>query len=168
MIEMNKTACDEKSIKRFLEQYELPLNVRKSTWFGPFYFKIDHIDSAGRAIGKRYRGSSCYDDYSCSVHEIFCLYGQNQEKPRQDNIAILSKLIKEANNPNGLDLNMSHYIKGVTPLFVHRDNQLFSVTFDHFEEKNGKVAIYIVHNGRKVFMHFLRQPISFRIKTMEI
>ena len=154
MIEMDKTACDEKSIKRFLEQYELPLNVRKSAWFGPFYFKIDHIDSAGRAIGKRYRGSSCYDDYSCSVHEIFCLYGQNQEKPRQDNIAILSKLIKEANNPNGLDLNMSHYIKGVTPLFVHRDNQLFSVTFDHFEEKNGKVVIYIVHNGKKSFYAF--------------
>ena len=37
---------------------------------------------------------------------------------------------------------MSHYIKGVTTLFVHRDNQLFPVIFDHFEEKLANLRLF--------------------------
>lgn len=154
MIGIDENVCDEKSIKRFLEQYELPLKVRKNTWFGPFYFKVERVDAMGKAIGKRYRGSYCYDDYDCSIHEIFCLYGENQKKIHQGNVATAVELIQKSDNPNNLDLDMSHYIKGITTLFVHRDNQLFPVIFDRFEEKNGKTVIYVVCNGKRSFYAF--------------
>lgn len=43
MIGLDENTCAEKSIKRFLDQYELPLKVRKNTWFGHFILKLSEL-----------------------------------------------------------------------------------------------------------------------------
>ena len=154
MIGLDENTCAEKSIKRFLDQYELPLKVRKNTWFGPFYFKVERIDATGKAIGRRFRGSNCYDEYTCSIHEMFCLYGENTEKKHLVDATMDSQLLQEKCNPNNLDLDMSHYFKGSTILYVRRDSQVYPVIFDHFEKKNGKTVIYVIRDGKKSFYAF--------------
>ena len=144
----------EWTLEDYLKKYELPLNVRKSSWYGPFYFKVEHINSAGKAVGKRYRGTAFYDDYCCSTQDLFCLYVQNKEKPYPVNTSSLIAHTEKSDNPNSLDLNKAHYIAGETKLFVHRDNTLLPAIFDHFEVKNGRDVIFVVCNGKKSFYAF--------------
>lgn len=144
----------EWTLEDYLKKYELPLNVRKSSWYGSFYFKVEHINSAGKAEGKRYRGTALYGDYCCSTQDLFCLYGQNKEKPYPVNTSSLIAHTEKSNNPNSLDLNKAHYIAGETKLFVHRDNTLLPAIFDHFEAKNGRDVIFVVCNGKKSFYAF--------------
>lgn len=77
-----------------------------------------------------------------------------------------SQLLQEKCNPNNLDLDMSHYFKGSTILYVRRDSQVYPVIFDHFEKKNGKTVIYVIRDGKKSFYAFPSSIYLFRTKTM--
>lgn len=66
---------DEYELKYLLSQYELPLYVKKPSWYGVFYFKISG-NNEKMAEGQRYSNDNYYDDYSCSITDVFCLYGE--------------------------------------------------------------------------------------------
>ena len=50
-------------------------------------------------------------------------------------------------NPNKLDLDISHYVKGETKLFVKKGESVKPAIFDHFDEEQGQLLIYVIKEG---------------------
>ena len=129
------------TIKNLTDKYGLPLDVRKDWWFGDYYFHVEKIAN-NRVFGSAYRNGSLYETKSFSVYEEMELcYTCVPLNGNSDNIN------DNVQNPNGLDINKSNYIKGKTKLFVNKGGKLTVAYFERFEQKNGKDVIYVIREG---------------------
>lgn len=150
----------EHTLQELSEKYELPLSVRKSNWFGDFYFVVEEITKTMQARGKRYRNGNYYDDWSCSIFDYFVL----KDPYSTSNKVKDSSANNVVSNPNNLRLNKSTYFKGVTKLFVQRDGKLVPAVFDHFGTKNGSDVIYVECEGKVSFYPFPQSTFLFQNK----
>ena len=149
----------EQKLKDLVATHALPLAVRKTTWYGDFYFVVEEITWRGQAKGTRYRNGNVYGSWSCSQNDLFVLNEQNSHTQQYIDVDVpvekqeAESPVKDA-NPNNLNPDKSSYIHGVTKLFVQRKEKLAPAVFDHFEVKNGKDVIYVECEGEVIFYAF--------------
>lgn len=162
----NLEGLSEQSLKDLLAYYALPLAVRRKSWYGNFYFVVERVTMTGRATGKRYRNGKFYDNWSCSIHDLFLLNNPSDisEITVEKNVPLAESKSFSAikpENPNNLNLDKSSYIKGQTRLFVQRNGKLLPALFDHFDVKNGKSVIYVNCDGHASFYAFPQTTFVF-------
>lgn len=146
----------EKTIHDLMQEYELPLSVRKKSWFGHFYFQVEAVNGS-MVSGTRYKNGRVYDHWTCSQHEYFFLYDNLTAIHKANTVSPVAKNTAQATdvqNPNNLSLDKANYIKGETRLFVQKDAKLLVAIFDRFEVKNGREVIYVICEGKEGFYPF--------------
>lgn len=126
-----KTTMQEYPLSQLLEEYEWPFTVCKATCPGGLYFEIQGITENGEAKGERYKNGVYHSDCTFPTSSLFCLYGYNKKK-----------------NPNNLDLDKSHYIKGKTKLIIQKKDGKCEAVFDKFDTYNGRELIWVTINGK--------------------
>lgn len=147
-----KNSNEERKIKEYLAEYNLPLIVKKTSWWGDFCFSVEKV-SNNVAYGKRLKSGVFYDDFTCSINESYLLYGKN-EKIVKENSSSLPFVKKVEPNPNNLELDKSKYISGRTTLFVKDGFKNKKVIFLRFAIKNGKDVIYVKKDKKTLFYAF--------------
>lgn len=138
------------TLKEILDNYELPIHVRKDTWWGDFYFKISGEPVGSKVKGIRYKGGSIYDHQEYSIYERFELCHVNTLKEGQlffpDKEA---NLIESLENYNKLNLDKKNYRKDITTLYVIKDGSAIKKgVFQKFETKKGQDFIYLLIDGK--------------------
>lgn len=126
-------------IKNLIVKYGLPLDIKKEGWFGDYYFRAEKLNGTEFVSGQIYKDGLVYQSKSFSVAEKMQLCHKYAE--------IGDDSEKQLPNPNGLDTNKSHYIKGVTELFVNKKGRLATAYFERFDRKNGSDVIYVLCEG---------------------
>ena len=145
-----KNLNKERKIKEYLAEYNLPLLVKKQAGGGDFCFSIEKV-SNNVAHGKRLKSGVFYDDFTCSINELYLLYGKNERivKEKSSSLSFVAKV-----NPNNLELDKSKYISGRTTLFVKDGSKNIKVIFLRFAIKNSKDVIYVKKGEKTLFYAF--------------
>ena len=133
------------TLKELITEYGLPLDVKKSWWFGDYYFRAEKLQRTGMISGTVYKDGEKYESKSFSQSEIMQLL--NPEQAPKASKESKKKASTPLPNPNKLDLDISHYTKGETKLFVKKGESVKPAIFDHFDEEKGQVLIYVIQEG---------------------
>ncbi len=124
------------TIKELIKQHGLPLDIKKTWWYGDYYFHAEKINRSGEVSGWIYKDGEKANPKSFGGTEIMQL--RELDEAEEDS---------NTPNPNGLDVRKQRYVKGETKLFIIKDNKLVTVYFDRFEKKEGKHVIYVIAEG---------------------
>ena len=66
------------SLKELINNYGLPLDVKKSWWFGDYYFRAEKLQRTGMVSGTVYKDGEKYESKSFSQSEIMQLLNPEQ------------------------------------------------------------------------------------------
>ena len=139
-----KSIIDNITLKELIEKYGLPIDVKKSWWFGDYYFRAEKIQHTGVVAGTIFKDGKIYESKSFSQGDIMQLL---TPLSIEESKSVKKKSYIFLPNPNKLDTDITHYIKGETKLFVKSGNSIKVAIFDHFREKNDQLLIYVIPEG---------------------
>ena len=131
------------TLKELITEYGLPLDVKKPRWYGDYFFRAENVHRDGTVSGTIFRNGEEYEPKSFSHKEVMALCYSPEDAEEEE----LEDTIDTLPNPNGLDTDMSHYIKGITKLFVNKNGVAKPAVFDHFSEVEGQIRIYVIKEG---------------------
>lgn len=137
------------TLKDLITEYGLPLDVKKPWWYGDYFFRAETMNRTTVSGTIFFQGEG-HETKSFSLTEVMqlCYSPENLKKDHEDTLGTLP-------NPNGLDTDMSHYIKGATKLFVIKNGVAKPVVFDHFLKSDGQILIYVIKDGETKPVFFL-------------
>ena len=129
------------TLKDLITEYGLPLDVKKPRWYGDYFFRAETMNRT-TVSGTIFLKGEEHETKSFSLTEVMqlCYSPEEPEDEPEDSLESLP-------NPNGLDTDMTHYIKGVTKLFVNKNGVAKPAVFDHFSESDGQIRIYVIKDG---------------------
>ena len=131
-----------KTLNELITEYGVPLEVKKPKWYGDYFFRAETVNRNGTVTGSIIKGGLEHETKSFSESEIMELINPTQAKKK----AISTT--KKVANPNKLDLDKSHYISGVTKLFVKKSDGIKPAIFIRFDVKEGSDVIYVRVQGK--------------------
>jgi len=131
------------TLKDLITEYGLPLDVKKPRWYGDYFFRAENLKRDGSVSGTIFLNGEEHETKSFSSKEEMVLCYAPDEADESD----VEEAGDQLPNPNGLDTDMSHYVKGVTKLFVNIKGVAKPAIFDHFSEVDGQVRIYVIKEG---------------------
>lgn len=129
------------TLKDLITEYGLPLDVKKPRWYGDYFFRAETMNRT-TVSGTIFLKGEEHETKSFSLTEVMqlCYSPEDPEEEPEDAPEHLP-------NPNGLDTDITHYIKGVTKLFVNKNGVAKPAVFDHFSEADGQIRIYVIKDG---------------------
>lgn len=130
------------TLKDLITEYGLPLDVKKPRWYGDYFFRAETLNRT-TVSGTIFLKGEEHETKSFSLSEIMQLCYSPEEPDDEEP----EDTVDDLPNPNGLDTDMSHYIKGVTKLFVNKNGVAKPAVFDHFSEVDGQIRIYVIKEG---------------------
>lgn len=130
------------TLKELITEYGVPLEVKKPKWYGDYFFRAETVNRNGTVTGTIIQGGLEHENKSFSESEIMELTNLAQAKKKANSSA------KKVSNPNKLDTDKSHYISGVTKLFVKKADGIKPAIFIRFDVKEGNDVIYVKVQGK--------------------
>lgn len=130
------------TLKELITEYGLPLDVKKPKWYGDYFFRAETVNRNGTVAGTIIKRGLQHENKSFSETEIMELINPTQAK-KNNNFSE-----KKVVNPNKLNTDKSHYISGVTKLFVKKSDGIKPAVFVRFDVKEGSDVIYVKVQGK--------------------
>lgn len=130
------------TLKELIIEYGVPLDVKKPKWYGDYFFRAKTVNCNGTVTGTIIKSGFEHENKSFSESEIMELINPTQARKKA------SSSVTKIENPNKLDTDKSHYIPGVTKLFVKKADGIKPAVFVRFDVKEGRDVIYVKVQGK--------------------
>lgn len=130
------------TLKKLITEYGVPLDVKKPKWYGDYFFCAQTLHRNGTVTGTIIKSGLEHESKSFSETEIMELINPKQARKKATTTSV------KAENPNKLDTDKSHYISGVTKLFVKKSDGIKPAIFVRFDMKEGRDVIYVKVQGK--------------------